>query len=285
MGCCCCVQPLLLHLIGRSPQVLLVGAGPGWEAVQAVEAGAKHVIHTDFSPVMVALAAEYAQQHAHPSASIQCEVMDCCALSQADASVDCVCGLNSVFTVPDKSKALAEMNRVLRGGGVAVISAYTGADENAWLDPLEAAMKSVAGKALNTKDMFKHEWTTKAAIETFVRISIRARAGGGISKPSLMPSTFLCRDLRAAGFEKINIVKVAQPWVLPYDYQTDLVQYARDMTRISPIIQQAIADLGGDKDKLEAFAHAYADHLKRTYHPGPVAMEMTVNIAFAYKKK
>jgi SAM-dependent methyltransferase len=102
-------------------EVLEAGCGPGWlwaEAADRLPPGLRLTL-TDLSPGMVAEAAErvgglgrYASVDARPA--------DAQALPFGDDSFDVVVANHMLYHVPEPARAVAELARVLRPGGVAL---------------------------------------------------------------------------------------------------------------------------------------------------------------------
>ena len=101
-------------------QVLDVGCGTGHLAF-AVAARSKtsKVLGVDLSPVYV----EYAGRHSG-NANVTFQVGDTCALSYPDQSFDRVLSLLVLHFVPQAEKAISEMRRVAKPGGVVGASVW-----------------------------------------------------------------------------------------------------------------------------------------------------------------
>jgi SAM-dependent methyltransferase len=101
----------LAHVLDLSPTAVLeVGCGHGRFAAALAEAGI-NVIATDQSPQMVE------QATALGVTARQADVQD---LPFADSAFDCVVANYMLYHVPDLPRALGEIDRVLRPGGVLV---------------------------------------------------------------------------------------------------------------------------------------------------------------------
>lgn len=110
-----------LAALARESRVLDVATGPGSLAF-AVAPRVAHVTAVDFSPGMIAELEKRVQREG--VTNIETAVMDAQALGFADASFDAAFCLFSFFFFPDRPKAFAEMRRVLRPGGRAVIATW-----------------------------------------------------------------------------------------------------------------------------------------------------------------
>jgi SAM-dependent methyltransferase len=105
--------------IGPETRVLDVATGTGAAAIEAARRGGQ-VTAIDFSRGMV----ERVTALNHPR--IAARVMDGQALDLADVSFDVVVSVFGVMLFPDWRKGLAEMARVTRPGGSAVVATWKG---------------------------------------------------------------------------------------------------------------------------------------------------------------
>ena len=99
--------------VGDGDRVLDVGSGTGSLAFAAEQTGAREVVGIDPSEAFVG----YARQK-NKSARLTFEVGDAQALRQANASFDKTMALLVMNFIPDHVKAIGEMRRVTRPGGV-----------------------------------------------------------------------------------------------------------------------------------------------------------------------
>lgn len=129
------VQALALAS-GVSPgeRVLDVAAGTGALTLAAARAGAR-VLATDFSPGMVARLRQRLEAEGLDRAGCDARVMDGQALDLPDGEFDAAFSMFGVMLFPDHRKGLAEMARVLRPGGKAVVGVWTG-EEGAGPSPV-----------------------------------------------------------------------------------------------------------------------------------------------------
>jgi ubiquinone/menaquinone biosynthesis C-methylase UbiE len=102
-----------------------VASGPGSLSFAAVAAGAR-ASALDFSPEMIGLLRERARREG--SADIEAQVGDGMALPWPDAQFDAAFSLFGLIFFPDRARGLAELRRVLRPGGRAVVSSWVPAD-------------------------------------------------------------------------------------------------------------------------------------------------------------
>lgn len=116
------LEGLVAH---RAADLLELGCGPGvlWtENARAIPAGWR-IRLSDFSPGMLADAEERLDTARHP---FSFEVIDAEAIPHAEESFDCVLANHMLYHVPDRPRALAEIRRVLRPGGLLFASTLSG---------------------------------------------------------------------------------------------------------------------------------------------------------------
>ncbi len=98
----------------RDMEVLEIATGPGLLAKHVAPA-AKRMIATDYSDGMIAQA-----KKGDCPANLTFEVADAMNLPYTDRSFDAVLIANALHIVPDPEKALSEIRRVLRPGGIMI---------------------------------------------------------------------------------------------------------------------------------------------------------------------
>lgn len=113
----------LLDRVDVDPGVRLldVAAGSGALGIPAARRGAA-VVGVDIAPAMIERLAARARDEG--LSTLEARVMDGTALDFADATFDVVVSLNGVSLFPDVDRGLAEMARVLRPGGRALVAAF-----------------------------------------------------------------------------------------------------------------------------------------------------------------
>ncbi len=104
-------------------RVLEVGCGPGWfwAAAADVLPARLDLTLTDLSAGMVETACARAAE-AGPDWAVEGRALDATRLPFADASFDVVMACHMLYHVPDPALAIAELARVLRPGGVALVT-------------------------------------------------------------------------------------------------------------------------------------------------------------------
>ncbi len=112
---------LLLAQLAPGARVLDVACGPGTLAFLAARTAA-HVDAIDFSPAMIAhLRARLASERVD---NIDAREGDGQALPYADGSFDAAFSMFGLMFFPDRARGFAELRRVLRPGGRAVVSSW-----------------------------------------------------------------------------------------------------------------------------------------------------------------
>jgi SAM-dependent methyltransferase len=139
--------PTLLRLAGVVPgqRVLDVACGTGVVARHAADVvgPAGHVSGIDLNPAMV----EVAREKAH---AIEWRVGDAGSLPYDDGSFDVVLCQSALFFFPDPARAVIEMARVLRPGGVVALQTYAGLDEQPAYGPFVETVVRHAGDDART---------------------------------------------------------------------------------------------------------------------------------------
>ena len=192
----------MLELAGISVghRVLVVGTGTGEEALDAAAlvGSSGEVVATDKSAAMI-LEATRAVANAKVT-NVRCLVMDAQDLDFGPSTFDAVIARNSLMFIPDLSRALAEMHRVLkRRGRIAATVWASGRRNPRHTGPLQAA-RDLGVKVPSTA--------------TF-RIALRLGA------PSLLATA-----MRGAGFSDVVVERL--PMVARYETVNAAVQEAMD---------------------------------------------------------
>ena len=103
-------------------RVLDIGCGPGWFWAAAAPLLPDHIQLTlaDQSPGMVSEALERCRSLRHWS--VEGREADVMALPFADASFDCVLAMHMLYHAADQTRAIAELHRVLKPGGLLAVT-------------------------------------------------------------------------------------------------------------------------------------------------------------------
>jgi SAM-dependent methyltransferase len=112
--------------VDASTEALEVAAGSG-ALTQALSKRVKSLLATDFAPEMVEILRE--RVRAAGAHHVNCEVMDGQALALDDGSFDRAACSFGLMLFPDRAKGFAELRRVLRPGGRAMVSGWAGPDK------------------------------------------------------------------------------------------------------------------------------------------------------------
>ena len=134
----------LIRPIVRHKTVLELATGTGLIAKHIVNAAA-HIEATDASAEMIAEA-----KRDNRSAKLYFSVQDMFCLPYANQSFDVVIVSNALHIVPQPEKALAEIRRVLKDGGVLVAPTFTHAG-NSFSGRAKAFFMKLAGFPLHSK--------------------------------------------------------------------------------------------------------------------------------------
>ncbi|MFW6067694.1 MAG: methyltransferase domain-containing protein [Myxococcota bacterium] len=186
-----CLSDWRAHLLSSlEGDVLEVGAGTGANLPHYPERVSRLVI-TEPDPHM---RRQLARKHGHRMGG-RVELLDGSVeeLPAEDASVDAVVATLVLCSVPDPSRALAEIHRVLRPGGRYVFLEHVAADAHThpgrrrWQGRIEPVWKRIAGNCHLTRETEAHirgagfelEWVERESMRKalpIVRPSIRGLA-------------------------------------------------------------------------------------------------------------
>jgi ubiquinone/menaquinone biosynthesis C-methylase UbiE len=109
--------------VGPGQRLLDIGAGDGNVALAAARAGAD-VVAVDLAPRLVAEGRARAEAH---GLVVDWRVGDAQSLPLEDAGFDCVASNFGIIHAPDTRRVVDELDRVLRPGGVALVTAWASA--------------------------------------------------------------------------------------------------------------------------------------------------------------
>ena len=177
-----------LAAIARGAKVLDVATGVGALLLPALRGGAEaHAI--DFSDAMVARARRRAAE-IDPTAADRVVRMDGQRLTFADASFDAAFSIFGVMLFPDPDAGLAEIARVLRPGGIAVMGAWQSAvGAGPALLFQEAVAELFPGTAFGSALADRPLFNTRALMEAgFFRAGLAPAAVHFVTRPWPMPA-------------------------------------------------------------------------------------------------
>lgn len=200
-------------------RVLDVAAGAGDQTLAiAQRVGAQgHVLATDLSPAILALAGENAQQAG--LRQVEVRVADGEDLGVSEASFDAaVCRLGLMF-FPDPLQGLREMHHALRPGGGVCTMVFAGPERNPCIAILMATALKHAG--LGPRDPF---------------------AAGSLF--SLAPPGRTDALFRSAGFQDVASTRLDAPFCLPsVDHYLAFVRSSASpvLEILAPLDEQAVA--------------------------------------------
>ena len=135
-------EPIVERLdVAPDTTAIEVGAGSG-ALTEVLQGRVGSLLATDFSPEMVEILR--ARMEAIGAEHVRCSVMDGQALDADDNAFDAAaCGF-ALMLFPDRVAGFSEMSRVLRPGGRAAVTAWTGPDRfesfGLFLEGLESAL-------------------------------------------------------------------------------------------------------------------------------------------------
>ena len=162
----------LIRSIVRHKTVLELATGTGLIAKHIVNAAA-HIEATDASAEMIAEA-----KRDNRSAKLYFSVQDMFCLPYANQSFNVVIVSNALHIVPQPEKALAEIRRVLKDGGVLIAPTFTHAG-NSFSGRARAFFMKLAGFPLRSK------WTSEEYLR-FLR-----QNGWAVRKSAVLKASFL----------------------------------------------------------------------------------------------
>ena len=161
----------LIRPVVRHKTVLELAAGTGLIAKHIVNAAA-HIEATDASAEMIAEA-----KRDNRSTKLYFSVQDMFFLPYAEESFDVVIVSNALHIVPQPEKALAEIRRVLKDGGVLIAPTFTHAG-NSFSGRAKAFFMKLAGFPLHSR------WTSEEYLR-FLR-----QNGWTVRKSAVLKASF-----------------------------------------------------------------------------------------------
>ena len=130
----------------RGKEVLEIATGPGLLAKHVAPA-TKRMVATDYSDGMIREAIK-----GERPANLTFEVADATALPYVDDSFDAVLIANALHVMPEPEKALSEIDRVLRPGGVLIAPNFV-EHKGGFISRLWSGILKIAGIR------FEHQWS------------------------------------------------------------------------------------------------------------------------------
>ncbi len=125
--------------VDSSTEALEVAAGSG-ALTQALAKRVKSLLAIDFAPDMIEILRE--RMRAAEADHVRCEVMDGQALRLEDDCFDRAACCFGLMLFPERAKGFAEMRRVLRPGGRALVTGWAGPDKFESMGIFLAAMRA-----------------------------------------------------------------------------------------------------------------------------------------------
>ena len=136
----------------RGKEVLEIATGPGLLA-KHVAPVARRMVATDYSEGMI----REAMKGERP-ANLTFEVADATALPYADDSFDAVLIANALHVMPEPEKALSEIDRVLRLGGVLIAPNFV-EHRGGFVSRVWSGILKIAGIR------FEHQWSGREYLD------------------------------------------------------------------------------------------------------------------------
>ena len=161
----------LLRPVVKAKTVLELATGTGLIAKHIVNAAA-HIEAADVSAEMIAEA-----KRDNRSVKLHFSVQDMFRLPYADKSFDVVIVSNALHIVPQPEKALQEIRRVLKDGGLLIAPTFTHA-ENSFSGKVRAFFMKLAGLPLHSR------WTSEEYLR-FLR-----QNGWTVRKSAVLKASF-----------------------------------------------------------------------------------------------
>lgn len=124
----------------RGKEVLDIGCGTGILSLLALEKGAAKMVCSDISKNMIDQCRAKIASKGYSDKVIEFHENDAESLPFADNSVDVIISSLMLGFLPDQSKAVAEMTRVLRPGGTIAISTH---GPNYFIEAIEGLLKAM----------------------------------------------------------------------------------------------------------------------------------------------
>jgi ubiquinone/menaquinone biosynthesis C-methylase UbiE len=205
-------EALRLLRVGPGTRLGDVACGPGSLSFAAAARGAR-VRALDFSAEMIALLRQRAAREGVGAEGITAVVGDGQALPWPDGELDAVASLFGLIFFPDRARGLAELRRVLRPGGHALVASWVPAER---------------------VPILAEAWEILAAELPDLPYS---RVGPPMGTPDEARA-----ELGAAGFEEIEVHEVRRTFELP-----SAAEYWRSLERSAPPMLSVRESVPGER--------------------------------------
>lgn len=211
-------------------RVVDIAAGPGTLSLLAAEHAAR-VEALDFSEPMIRQLENAVA--AAGFGNVTARVGDGQALPYADAEFDAGFSMFGLMFFPDRARGFAELFRVLRPGGVAVVSSWAPIEQSTWMQ--------MAWRALGSADP---------------ELAQPVSDPGGLANPEVFT-----REMSAAGFERVAVVPHTVELVF-----ADADELLARFTRGSAPLELMRRSIG--EEAVAARIEAMRGYLTEHYRPG-----------------
>jgi ubiquinone/menaquinone biosynthesis C-methylase UbiE len=226
--------------VAAGDRVLDVATGPGTLALLAAARGAR-VSAVDFAPSMIA----ELEKRAQGARDLDVRVADGQALPFADGAYDAAFSMFGLIFFPDRARGLAELHRVLRGGGRAVISSWA---------PFEGPFATV--------------------LETLRELAPEASLGAG-PLPLSTPEE-VTEEMSAAGFGEVIVHTVSHTVTAPSPASLWVVLQRSSAPLV--LLRRALGE-----DRWAAISDGILARLESVYGTGSVPDAFTALLGVGYR--
>jgi ubiquinone/menaquinone biosynthesis C-methylase UbiE len=228
-----CDEALRLAGVGPGSRLGDVACGPGALSFAAAARGAR-VSALDFSTEMIAL---LRQRAAREGGAVDAVVGDGQALPWPDGQLDAAVSLFGLIFFPERARGLAELRRVLRPGGRAVVSSWVPAER------VPVLAEAWAILSVELPDL------------AYSRV-----------RPALGTPDEARAELSAAGFEHVEVHEVRREHAMP-----SAAEYWRSLARSAPPMVMAREAAG---DRWPALSERIERAVEAAHGTGPFRMPL-----------